>query len=82
MIEFAREALEKSLRDPKALNRALGEYLSEPKAQVWFDGGHSKLEGTESVRLDRRTQMLYDEDHVFINGESYRAGGRDVPSPR
>ena len=30
------------------------------------------------VRLDRRTRMLYDERHVFINGESFRAGGRDA----
>jgi 50S ribosomal protein L16 3-hydroxylase len=78
LVQFAREALEKSLRDPKALNRALGEYLSEPKAQVWFDGGQSQLDGTESLRLDRRTQMLYDEDHVFINGESFLAKGRDA----
>jgi 50S ribosomal protein L16 3-hydroxylase len=30
------------------------------------------------VVLDRRTRMLYDEDHVFVNGESYRAGGTDA----
>ena len=30
------------------------------------------------VRLDRRTRMLYDERHVFINGESFRAAGRDA----
>jgi 50S ribosomal protein L16 3-hydroxylase len=30
------------------------------------------------VVLDRRTRMLYDRHHVFINGESYRASGRDA----
>jgi 50S ribosomal protein L16 3-hydroxylase len=30
------------------------------------------------VVLDRRTRMMYDEQHVFINGESYRASGRDA----
>ncbi len=30
------------------------------------------------VALDRRTRMLHDARHVFINGESYRAAGRDA----
>ena len=78
MVAFAREALEKSLRDPLALNRALGEYLSEPKAQVWFEGSQSADDAGRGVRLDRRTQMLYDEAHIFINGESFLAKGRDA----
>lgn len=32
----------------------------------------------QGVRLDRRTRMMYDARHVFINGESYLAGGRDA----
>jgi len=28
--------------------------------------------------LDRRTRMLYDARHLYINGESFRAGGRDA----
>ena len=31
-----------------------------------------------AIALDRRTRMLYDERHVFINGESLRAGGADA----
>ena len=31
-----------------------------------------------ALRLDRRTRMLYDDRFVFINGESFRAGGRDA----
>jgi 50S ribosomal protein L16 3-hydroxylase len=30
------------------------------------------------LRLDARTRMLYDAQHVFVNGESWRAGGRDA----
>ena len=74
---FARAALERALAQPRAVERALGEYLTEPKSNVWFEPGP---EGglLEQLRLDRRTRMLYDADHIFINGESYRAGGRDA----
>ena len=78
LVQFGRDALDKALRDPFAFNRALGEYLSEPKAQVWFEGGHSELDASQGVRLDRRTQMLYDEAHIFINGESFLARGQDA----
>jgi 50S ribosomal protein L16 3-hydroxylase len=30
------------------------------------------------VRLDRRSRMAYDARHIFINGESLRAAGRDA----
>ena len=28
--------------------------------------------------LDHATRMMYDDHHVFINGESFRASGRDA----
>ena len=74
---FASEAVARLVSEPKALARALGEWLSEPKPQVWFDDGRSLAAGA-AVRLDRRTRVLYDEHHVFINGESFRAGGCDA----
>ncbi len=76
MVDFAAEALKAALRDPLALQRALGEYLTEPKANVWFTASDAAPDG--GVRLDRRTRMLFDEKHIFINGESFRAGGRDA----
>jgi 50S ribosomal protein L16 3-hydroxylase len=75
--EFARDALQSALRDPLALHRALGEYLSEPKPSVWFESGSGRGALREVV-LDRRTRMMYDRHHVFINGESYRPSGRDA----
>lgn len=74
---FAKEALERALSQPLALERALGEYLTDPKPSVWFDAsdGGAML---EAVRLDRRTRMMYDAQHIFINGESYRAAGKDA----
>jgi 50S ribosomal protein L16 3-hydroxylase len=74
---FAQSAIERALRAPALLERALGEVLSEPKPQVWFDGGVA-LSPDTGVQLDRRTRMMYDAAHVFINGEAFRAGGRDA----
>lgn len=77
LYDFARGALEDALRDPLALRRVLGEYLSEPKADVWFEGGNpAALDGR--LALDRRTRMVYDPHHIFINGESFLASGRDA----
>ncbi|MFY3386480.1 JmjC domain-containing protein [Paracidovorax sp. MALMAid1276] len=75
--DFARAALERALAQPHAMDRALGEYLTEPKASVWFEPGDAGVM-LEGVRLDRRSRMMYDAKHVFINGESYLAGGRDA----
>lgn len=75
--DFAREALQRALAQPQALERALGEYLTEPKPSVWFEPGAAGGM-IERVVLDRRTRMMYDEKHIFINGESYRAAGRDA----
>lgn len=74
---FAQEALRAALKDPQALPRALGEYLSEPKPDVWFDAGQAPR-AWRSVHLDRRTRMLYDGRHLFINGESWHASGPDA----
>ena len=87
LTAFAHQALQAALKDPLALQRSLGEYLTEPKAQVWFeeldddeadDHSLSELANTQGVTLDRRTRMMFDDRHVFINGESYLAGGRDA----
>lgn len=75
--EFAREALQRALAQPLVLERALGEYLTEPKSNVWFEPAEKRAM-LEGVRLDRRSRMMYDTHHVFINGESYRAAGRDA----
>jgi 50S ribosomal protein L16 3-hydroxylase len=77
LSDFARAAVQRALQDPAMLDRALGEYLTEPKPRVWFDAPNSdNLDG--ALRLDRRTRMMYDKQHVFINGDSYRASGRDA----
>ena len=74
---YAADAVARALADPKALACALGEYLSEPKPKVWFDAV-AAAPGVGAVSLDARTRMLYDAHFVFINGESFRASGRDA----
>ena len=74
---FADAAVERLAGDAQARARALGEVLSEPKPGTWFERRESAL-ALGAVVLDRRTRMLYDDDHVFINGDSFRAGGRDA----
>jgi len=74
---FARQAVQQALKDPQALQRALGEAMSEPKPHVWFEPG-ARLRARSGVVLDRRTRMLYDAQHIYINGEGYRAAGRDA----
>ncbi|HSH92022.1 MAG TPA: cupin domain-containing protein [Ramlibacter sp.] len=77
LARFAQDALRAALKDPLAVERALGEYLTDPKANVWFESQDVKG-AIATLVLDRRTRMMYDAKHVFINGESYRAAGRDA----
>jgi len=74
---FAHEAVHAVLAQTDRLQAVLGEWLTEPKPQVWFQPGGT-LQAGHGVRLDRRTRMLYDDRHVFLNGESYRASGPDA----
>jgi 50S ribosomal protein L16 3-hydroxylase len=75
--EFAHASVAAALRDGTLLDRALGEYLSEPKPNVWFQSSNPPRK-LRAVVLDARTRMLYDDRHVFVNGESWRAAGRDA----
>lgn len=75
--QFAADAVQRALREPRALAAALGEALTEPKPRVWFTPGEASPIDA-GVRLDARTRMMYDAQHVFVNGESWRAGGRDA----
>jgi 50S ribosomal protein L16 3-hydroxylase len=78
---FAQKALEKILLQKQSSQHALGEWLSEPKAQVWFDTQPSQ-DLSLGVALDRKTKMLYDDKYIFINGESWRCAGADAKALR
>ncbi|MGE4243432.1 cupin domain-containing protein [Ramlibacter sp.] len=74
---FARDAVAAALKDAPLLDRALGEALTEPKSNVWFESSRvpARLRG---VLVDAKTRMMHDSRHVFVNGESWRASGRDA----
>ena len=80
--QFAAKAIAQALQDPQLLNCLLGESLTEPKPNVWFDNPDQddlpNFVWPCDVRLDRRTKMLFDDKHIFINGESFRAAGQDA----
>ena len=80
LVGFATAAVMKALQDPLALPCALGEYMTAPKPSVLFDAPIDAWVsiGATGVCLDARTRMMYDADHIFINGESYRARGADA----
>jgi 50S ribosomal protein L16 3-hydroxylase len=78
-LEFAQKAVTAALKDPLALACTLGEHLTEPKNTVWFDEPEtSEWVFKKGCQLDGRTRMMYDDQHIFINGESHRAKGADA----
>lgn len=74
---FTAAALCQLLNQPQDMARALGEVMTEPKPKVWFQESNEEW-SLSAVVLDRRTRMMYDEHHVFINGEAYCAAGADA----
>jgi 50S ribosomal protein L16 3-hydroxylase len=77
LAAFAAEAVRRLATRPSGVARALGEVLSEPKPRIWFEKRATPWR-SRAVALDRRTRMLYDHRHVFINGESVEARGKDA----
>jgi 50S ribosomal protein L16 3-hydroxylase len=77
LARFAAAAVRRLAARPAAIERALGEVLSEPKPHIWFTK-RAMSRRLGAVSLDRRTRMLYDSSHVYINGESVPACGNDA----
>lgn len=77
LAAFAENALSRLLADKRSLACALGEVMTDPKPKVWFEEAQSDWV-LGAIRLDRRTKMMYDTQHIFINGDSFRTGGADA----
>ena len=69
--------------DRAATAHFLGVFLSDPKPDVYFDlparrlsrAAFAKAIASSGVALDRRTQWLYDDGAIYLNGEA-----RDWPT--
>ena len=78
MQRHAVQALGRLTWDAATVASFLGTMLSEPKAEVFFDAPAAPLPlrafaaavARSGVRLDRRTQWLYDDAAQYVNGES------------
>ncbi|MEB0140257.1 MULTISPECIES: cupin domain-containing protein [unclassified Undibacterium] len=70
---------------PEDITIFIGEYLSAPKASVFFNAPEKALTPKrfaaaaqkKGLRLALKTTMLYRDEHVFINGESFAVDEHD-----
>lgn len=77
LTAFAAEAVSKAVADKTLIEQLIGEYLTDPKAGVYFDGG--KLpKNFKRIVLHAATRMSYDAKHMFINGQSFKCAGADA----
>ncbi|TCS36082.1 50S ribosomal protein L16 3-hydroxylase [Paucimonas lemoignei] len=85
MLQKVRNELQKISFDEEDIAIFLGEYLSEPKPNVYFRPPARPLSmarfveaaGKRGIKLSRKTYMLYRGKHIFINGESFSASRAD-----
>ena len=79
---FAAQSVAKALEKRHVIEQALGEYLTELKSNVFFQDEDAQApagyEGSNCVRLNKKTRMMYDAHFIYINGESYRCEGADA----
>jgi 50S ribosomal protein L16 3-hydroxylase len=77
LTQFALAAIDQALADRTLLAQLIGEYLTDPKPNVYFDEGQLPKQYSEVV-LSRATRMSYDAKHMFINGQSFQCAGKDA----
>jgi 50S ribosomal protein L16 3-hydroxylase len=74
LIEAAGELLRKHPITPQDIADCLGCWLTEPKAQVFFEPSHEAVLPGQTgwpcrLRLDRRSRMIHRGERLYINGE-------------
>jgi 50S ribosomal protein L16 3-hydroxylase len=77
LMAFAQEAVSKALADKVLIDQLVGEYLTDPKAGVYFEEGALPKNYTTIV-LHPATRMSFDAKHMFINGQSFQCAGKDA----
>ena len=81
MIDFAAAVLRRIRWSRADVAAFLGEYLTTPKPHVVFAAGKRSARGGV-LRLDPRTQLLYDGRRFFINGEALTVPARGAAALR
>jgi len=85
MVSTVAEELEKIRFTNDDITIFLGEYLTELKANVFFDSPVKPLSPAKfaqsaqkrGVQLSRKTRMLYRGRNIFVNGESFAVSPSD-----
>ncbi|WP_313177566.1 cupin domain-containing protein [Massilia sp.] len=85
MLASITEELNKVRWDEEDVTIFFGEYMSEPKHNVFFTGPAKPLvvgrfmeaAAKKGLKLSSKTLMLYRGKHVFINGESFAVNRAD-----
>ncbi len=72
MVSFCRDLLRRIRWKESEVADFLGRYLTEPKPHVVFRPSRGR---GPVVALDPKTQLLYEGERFFINGESFAARG-------
>jgi 50S ribosomal protein L16 3-hydroxylase len=77
LTAFATQAVSQALADKTLIEQLIGEYLTDPKAGVYFEEG-ALPKTFARVTLSAATRMSYDAQHMFINGQSFKCAGKDA----
>jgi 50S ribosomal protein L16 3-hydroxylase len=77
LMAFAQEAVSKALADKVLIDQLVGEYLTDPKAGVYFEEG-ALPKAYSKILLHPATRMSFDAKHMFINGQSFQCAGKDA----
>jgi 50S ribosomal protein L16 3-hydroxylase len=80
LSDFAKQSLRQVLADDVAIERALGQWITEPKPRVWFEPEPDRVRrgSARGVRLDKKSRVSYDAHDFYLNGESFVVRGRDA----
>ena len=78
MQRFAKASWQRILGERGRLAQALGQWLTEPKPEVWFEQGAPLRVPPRGLRLDRRSRMMYDGERLYINGEVVETRSADT----
>ncbi|MDE2047989.1 MAG: cupin domain-containing protein, partial [Betaproteobacteria bacterium] len=82
LARFVAQAYGRVQPRPADIERSLGQYLSEPKPQVWFDPPQATRWPQalrHGLRLADQSQLLSGRGRLYINGESVALPRADAP---